>query len=145
MIRPVVTDRLTNPDRCLPALHRVRLFVVVGADPLWRNVAGKPDPVLGAVELVPAVVHRGGIDHQDERAPAAGAYRGSGGGVCRQVDLVALPWFESIGHDAGQVPLDGPVVERGGWLKRPQLQVYRDGVSLSCPDLVAADLEATFA
>src|SRR5258706_5029386 len=65
------------------------IFVVVGADPLWRNVAGKPDPVLGAVELVPAVVHRGGIDHQDERAPAAGAYRGSGGGGRPQGGLVA--------------------------------------------------------
>src|SRR5258706_13777588 len=93
------------------------IFVVVGADPLWWNVAGKPDPVLGAVELVPAVVHRGGIDHQDERAPAAGAYRGSGGGGWRQGGFGGLARVWVLRDCAGAGTARGALGERGGGAK----------------------------
>lgn len=122
--------------------RRLQAVVFVEAEVLWRHVSGEPDAVGRQIEDVLPLVHRRGIDGEDDGLTTAGSDIVCGVAVRREVDVLAASSSEAVAHDAGEETLDGPVKQLSGRLTWGQTEVHGAGVSLRGPDAVAHDLEA---
>src|SRR5580704_9192715 len=113
----------------------------LAGDPPGRQLAGEPDAVGRAIEVVAVLVGGGRVDGQDDRPTAAGSDPGRRDRVGGEMDVGALARLEAFGEYARQEPRRGAVVEPVRGPARGELQLDRHGVTLSRPDLPTPDLE----